>query len=53
MRRLMISPNIDRLAKSRRMKLGKHLARMGERRGVYWVLVWRPGGKRALGRSRR
>jgi hypothetical protein len=26
---------------------------MGERRGVYWVLVWRPEEKRPLGRPRR
>jgi hypothetical protein len=26
---------------------------MGEGRGVYWVLVGRPEGKRPLGRSRR
>jgi hypothetical protein len=27
--------------------------RMGERRGVYRVLVWKPVGKRPLGRPRR
>ena len=27
--------------------------RMGERTGVYSVLVWKPEGKRQLGRSRR
>ena len=27
--------------------------RMGERRGVYWVLVRKPEGKRPLGRPRR
>jgi len=26
---------------------------MGERRGVYRVLVWKPKGKRPLGRPRR
>ena len=26
---------------------------MGERRSVYRVLVWKPGGKRPLGRPRR
>jgi hypothetical protein len=26
---------------------------MGERRGLYSVLVWKPEGKRPLGRSRR
>ena len=29
-----------------------HVARMGERRGVYRVLVGRPDGKRPLKRSR-
>jgi hypothetical protein len=26
---------------------------MGETRGSYWVLVWKPKGKRLLGRPRR
>ena len=30
-----------------------HVARMGERRGVYRFLVWKPEGKRPLGRPRR
>jgi hypothetical protein len=29
------------------------VARMGERRGVYRVLVWKPEGKRPLGRPMR
>ena len=29
------------------------VVRMGERRGVYRVLVWKPEGKRPLGRPRR
>jgi len=29
-----------------------HVSRMGEKRGVYRVLVWKPGGKRPLGRPR-
>ena len=29
------------------------MARMGERRGVYRVSVWKPEGKRPLGRPRR
>ena len=29
------------------------MARMGEERGVYRVLVWKLGGKRPLGRPRR
>jgi hypothetical protein len=39
--------------KSRRMRWAGHVARMGERRGVYRVLVGRPEGKRPLGRLRR
>ena len=29
------------------------MARMGEERGVYRVLVWKPEGRRPLGRPRR
>ena len=35
------------------MRLARDVARMGERRGVYRVLVGKPEGKRALGRPRR
>jgi len=41
------------LIKSRRMKLVGHVARMGEERGVYRVLVGKPEGRRPLGRPRR
>ena len=34
------------------MRWAGHVARMGERRGIYRVLVGKPGGKRPLGRSR-
>ena len=47
------SPNIVRVLKSRRMRWVRHVARMGERRGVYRVLVGKPKGKRPLGRPRR
>jgi hypothetical protein len=50
---LYSSLNIVRLIKSRRMKWAGHVARLGEGRGVYRVLVGRPEGKRPLGRSRR
>jgi hypothetical protein len=50
---LYCSPNIFRVIKSRRMRCAGHVARMGEGRGVYRVLVGRPGGKRPLGRPRR
>ena len=34
------------------MRWALHVARMGERRGVYRVLVGKPEGKRPLGRTR-
>jgi hypothetical protein len=46
------SPNIFRVIKSRRMSWAEHVARMGEKRGVYRVLVGKPEGKRPLGRTR-
>ena len=46
------SPSIFRVIKSRRMRLEGHVARMGERRGVYGVLVGKPEAKRPLGRPR-
>jgi len=49
---LYCSPNIVRVIKSRRMRWVGHVARMGERRGVYRVLVGKPVGKRPLGRPR-
>ena len=39
--------------KSRRMRWAGHVARMGEERVVYRVLVGIPEGKRPLGRPRR
>ena len=39
--------------KTIRMRWAGHVARMGERRGVHWVLVGKPEGKRPLGRPRR
>jgi len=39
--------------KFRRMRWAGHEARMDEERGVYRVLVGKPGGKRPLGRPRR
>jgi len=50
---LYSSPNILRVIKSRRMRWAGHVARMGEDRGAYWVLVKKPEGKRPLGRPRR
>jgi hypothetical protein len=50
---LYCSPNIVRVIKSRRMRWAGHVARMGERRGVYRVLVRKLEGKRPFGKPRR
>ena len=50
---LYFSPNIVRVIKSRRMKWAGHVARIGEGRGVYRVLVRKPEVRRQLGRPRR
>ena len=50
---LFSSPNIVRVIKSRRMRWAGHVARMGEERGIYRVLLGKPEGRRPLGRSRR
>jgi hypothetical protein len=50
---LYSSPNIIRQIKSRRMRWAGHVARMGEERNVYKVLMEKPEGKRPLGRPRR
>jgi hypothetical protein len=50
---LYSSRNIVTVIKSRRMRWAGHVARMGEGRCVYRVLVGRPEGKRPLGRLRR
>jgi hypothetical protein len=50
---LYSSPNIVRVNKSRRMRWKGHVARMGEGRGTYRVLVGRPEGRRPVGRPRR
>jgi len=50
---LYCSPNIVRVIKSRRRRWAGHVARMGEERGVYRVLVGKPEGKSPLGRPRR
>jgi hypothetical protein len=46
------SPTIVWVIKPR-MRWAGHVARMGERRGVYRLLVGKPEGKRPLGRPRR
>jgi len=47
------SPNIVRMIKSRRMRWAGHVARMGEEREVYNVLVGKPEGMRPVGKPRR
>jgi hypothetical protein len=49
---LCCSLNVIRVIKSRRMKWAGHVARIGERKDVYRVLVGKPEGKRPLGRSK-
>jgi len=46
------SPNIVRVIKSRRTRWAGHVARMGEEREVYRVLLGKPEGMRPLGRPR-
>jgi len=50
---LYCSPNIVRAIKWGRMRWAGHVARMGEERVVYRVLVGKPEGKGPLGRPRR
>jgi hypothetical protein len=50
---LYSSPNVIRKIKSRWMRGAGHVARMGEMRNEYRVLVGKPEGKRPLGRPRR
>jgi hypothetical protein len=50
---LYSSPDIIRQVKLRRMRWVGHVARMGEERKAYKVLVGKPEGKRPLGRLRR
>jgi hypothetical protein len=49
---LYSSPSIIRIIKSRRMRWVGHVARMGEMRTAYRILVEKPEGKRPLGRPR-
>jgi hypothetical protein len=52
LRDLYSSPNIIRIIKSRRMRWTGHVARMGEKRNAYRLLVENQEGKRPLGRPR-
>jgi hypothetical protein len=50
---LFSSPDIIRQTESRRRRWAGHVARMGEGRNVYRVLMGKPEGKRPLGTPRR
>jgi hypothetical protein len=50
---LFLLCGIIRMMKLRRMRLAMHVARMGEKRNAYRILVGKPEGKRPLGRPRR
>jgi len=50
---LYSSPNIVQVIKSRRMRWAGHVARMGEERWEYRVLLGKPEGRRPLGIPRR
>jgi hypothetical protein len=50
---LYSSPNIIRVIKSRRMRWVGHVARVGDRRGVYRFSVGKLEGRRPLGRPGR
>jgi hypothetical protein len=50
---LYSSPSIIRIMKARRMRWAWHVARMGEKRNAYRLLVGKPEGRRPLGRPRR
>ena len=49
---LYCSPTNIRVIKSKRIRCAGHVARLGEKRGAYRVLVGKPEGKRPLGRPR-
>jgi hypothetical protein len=49
LRDLYSSPTIIRIIKSRKMRWAEHVARMGEKRNAYRLLVEKPEGKIPLG----
>jgi hypothetical protein len=49
---LYSSPDITRQTKSRRMRWAGHVARVGEGRNMYRILMGNPEGKKALERPR-
>jgi hypothetical protein len=50
---LYSSPSIIRITKSRSMRWAGHVARMGEKRNAYKLLMGEPERRRPLGRPRR
>jgi hypothetical protein len=50
---LYSSPSIIRIIKARRMRWPGHVARTGEKRNAYRLLVGKPERKRPLGRAKR
>jgi hypothetical protein len=53
LRNFYTSLNMIRMITSRRKRWAGHVARMGEKRNVYRILVGKPERKRLLGRPRR
>jgi hypothetical protein len=47
------SPSIIRIIKAMRMRWAGHVARAGQKRNAYRLLVGKPEGRRPLGRPRR
>jgi hypothetical protein len=45
--------SLPRIIKSRRMRLAGHVARMGEKRNIYRLMVGKPERKRPVGIPRR
>jgi hypothetical protein len=52
LRDLYSLPSIIRIMKSRRMRWAGHLARIGDKRNAYRLLVGKPKGKKTLGRPK-
>jgi hypothetical protein len=50
---LYSSPSIVKIIKLRRIRWARHVARLGEKRNEYRLLVGKPEGMRPLGRPRR
>jgi hypothetical protein len=48
-----LSQSINKMTKSKRIRWVGHVARIGEKRIVYWLLVGKPERRRPLGRPRR